>query len=370
MLIYIIFIFSIYFGFLLACLIGWRKFLCQTKPEGDTFNTFVSIVVPVRNEEHSIAPLLDSLKVQDYPQRNLEVIIMDDHSTDQTAQRINSWIHDNPDIACSYFLAEGNGKKLALTKGIQIARGDIILTTDADCRLPMDWVSTMTMSFVTDTNMVIGLVKIEQGKSFFSKMQALEFSSLMGSAMALLSIGLPVMCNGASLAFRKSGFEAVNGYVGNLHIPSGDDEFLMRKLVKQYPGSVRSIYFPSVVTTRALTSVKDFVNQRLRWAGKWKANDSVAAKCLAVFILIFQLMVITAFALLFFNDVGRVAGILLGIKWILECYLLITFCRAMNQRFSFRAFFAWQFLYPLYVLFIGSLSQLLEYEWKGRRERS
>jgi poly-beta-1,6-N-acetyl-D-glucosamine synthase len=371
MLIYLILIFSIYFGFLLICIAGWRKFLRQPKPQIVTIKEFISVVVAVRNEEASIFPLLTSLRFQDFTHRGFEVIFVDDHSTDHTHQLLSDWMIDNPHIHCSTISSTGHGKKQALKDGIQKAKGEMILTTDADCVLPTDWISRMVMSFYHDTTMVIGLVKIQQDEHFFSKLQAIEFNSVMGSGIALYSQGFPVMCNGASLAFRKKGFEIVNGYEDNLHIASGDDEFLLRKLMTRFPGSIQSIHWPSVaVATKFQHSLKSFIHQRLRWAGKWKANDSSKTKALALFILIFQISSIIAFGMLFTgkNLVG--IGTLLGMKFLLEGYFLFKVSRTLRQGFSVSAFLILQLIYPFYVLSIGILSQLVDYEWKGRRKPS
>lgn len=371
MLIYLILIFSIYFGFLLACMLGWQKFTRQPKQPVVAGKEFVSVVVAVRNEALSIAPLLSSFRFQDYSHNNFEIIFADDHSTDHTEQTISGWIKNNPHMMGSYVQAIGNGKKHALTEAIKKAKGEIILTTDADCELPTDWISRMVMSFNPDTSLVIGLVKIQQDKSLFSKLQALEFSSLMGSGIALHAMGFPVMCNGASLAFRKRNFESVNGYENNFHIPSGDDEFLMRKLIRQFPGSIESIHWPSVVVaTRPQPNLKSFIQQRLRWAGKWKANNSLTTKALALFVLIFQMSCIMAIGLFFVGDYQVGVGFLLGIKILLEGFFLFKVSRQLHQRFSIRTLFLLQIVYPLYVVIIGILSQLLDYEWKGRKQSS
>ncbi len=330
---------------------------------------FVSVVVAVRNEELFISTLLTSLRVQDFPLEGFEVIIVDDHSTDRSHQIISEWITQNPRIQCSIISSGGHGKKCALTDGIQNTKGEIILTTDADCVLPADWISRMVMSFHHNTSMVIGLVKIHQNEHFFSKLQAIEFNSVMGSGIALHTLGFAVMCNGASLAFRKKSFEAVQGYQDNLHIPSGDDEFLMRKLLKRFPDSIQSIQWPSIVATMPQPSLKSFIHQRLRWAGKWKANDSFETKVLALFILTFQISIILAFGLPF-TDFQVLFASLLLVKFLLEGYFLFNVSRSLRQNFSVSAFLILQLTYPFYVIIIGILAQLIDYEWKGRVKSS
>ena len=369
MLIYLVIIFGIYFGFLLVSIRGWIVFASPARSDSEKVQEFVSIVIAVRNEEHSITHLLDSLLVQEYPLTQFEVILVDDHSHDHTQQVISDWMQDHPTVTGYFLNAIGKGKKQALTTGIKQAKGEIILTTDADCMLPVDWIVRMVNSFTIRTSMVIGLVKIQTENSLFSKLQALEFSSLMGSSMALHALGYPIMCNGANLGFRKSRFEEVNGYEGNLHIPSGDDEFLMRKLNGKFPGSIQSVRWPSMlVTTHPQSTLKNFIQQRLRWASKWKTNDSFAAKALAAFILAFQISHILALYLILKGDDWLIVSVLVGIKMILEAIYLSAVGRYMHQRLFLSAFLLLQVVYSFYVVIIGLLSQLLDYEWKDRKD--
>ena len=162
MLVYLIFIFSIYFGFLLVCMFGWRKFVRQRNKSVGTKIEFASVIIAVRDEEHSITHLLDSLEAQDCQYSNFEILFVDDHSTDNTEQLILNWISKHPQVNCNYLKTDGNGKKQALSMGIQKAKANFILTTDADCILPPDWISAMVFSFSAQTSMVVGLVKIQQ----------------------------------------------------------------------------------------------------------------------------------------------------------------------------------------------------------------
>ena len=140
--------------------------------------------------------------------------------------------------------------------------------------------------------MVFGGVKLE-GSSFFSALQSHEFLSLIGTGAATLWYGLPSMCNGANLAFRKAIFFEVGGYANNLHIPSGDDEFLMRKIFQLFPEGIQFVSdSDAVVSTPASLALKEFVHQRVRWAGKWKHNVSSWNAVVAIFIFCFQLSVL------------------------------------------------------------------------------
>ncbi len=189
--------------------------------------------------------------------------------------------------------SRGEGKKEALTTGINSSRGEIIVTTDGDCRVSVEWLKTVQKYFQAPrTKMVFGGVKLE-GSSFFSALQSHEFLSLLGTGAATLWYGFPSMCNGANLAFRKAIFFEVGGYANNLHIPSGDDEFLMRKIFQLYPDGIQFVSdSDAVVYTPASPELKEFVHQRVRWAGKWKHDLSSWNAVLAIFIFCFQLSVL------------------------------------------------------------------------------
>jgi poly-beta-1,6-N-acetyl-D-glucosamine synthase len=174
-----------------------------------TESRFISIVVAVRNEEKTLPVLMASLATQKYDRNEFEVILVNDQSTDQTLTTILDLKNKYPELKIISITSSGIGKKRALTEGIQLAKGEIILTTDADCKLPPDWISGITASFGSTTSMVVGALKIDPDFSFFSELQALEFGSVMGSGISLLAWNAPVMCNGANLAFRKKAFETV-----------------------------------------------------------------------------------------------------------------------------------------------------------------
>src|SRR5688572_12389412 len=197
------------------------------------FNSF-TVIVPVRNEARSISVLLQQLQALDYP--DFEVIVVDDHSDDQTKALVDFF--SKQDKRIRLITNEGKGKKKAITTAIGQSKGTIIVTTDGDCQVQRGWLHGINQKFQdAKTMMVFGGVSI-QSHSFFSTLQALEFSSLIGSGVALWAQGKPVMCNGANLAFRKEVFQQVGGYAGNEHIASGDDEFLMRKILQRYPRGI------------------------------------------------------------------------------------------------------------------------------------
>ena len=233
----IIVLFFVYLIFVGLLIIGWDKSLTRQVLDDHGHHPLLSIIIPVRNEQAGIGNLLEDIRIQSY--QNFEVIVVNDNSLDDTTDVVSNFLlRDQRFILLP---SQGNGKKKALVTGINASRGEIIVTTDGDCRVGVDWLKTTLKYFqVSSTKMVFGGVRL-QGSSFFAMVQSHEFLSLLGTAAATLWFGFPSMCNGANLAFRKGTFFEVAGYTNNLHIPSGDDEFLMRKIFKLYPHGIQFV---------------------------------------------------------------------------------------------------------------------------------
>jgi cellulose synthase/poly-beta-1,6-N-acetylglucosamine synthase-like glycosyltransferase len=364
---YLFVLYGCSYGLLLLCLIiGWRRRQAFQQPKTQDVH-LISVLIPARNEEKNILFLLRDLAQQQHVA--FEVIVIDDHSDDETVATVQQFIaHTQGNFRI--IRSTLHGKKHALTQGVECAKGSVIVTTDADCRVSSTWLSTIHIYFQqTEVKMAFGGVTMQQGASFFHDLQAIEFSSLIGSAAASAALGFPMMCNGANVAFRKSVFNEVGGYEENIHIPSGDDEFLMRKIAAHY---ANGIYFvrheDAVVTTEPCNTVAQFIHQRLRWAGKWRHNTSVYTVLLAVYVFSVQIITLICFGLLFFADGRLFASALsfLVMKVLLEYVFLRSTCKFLRTRWNSIAFIALQFIYPLYVTGIGIFAHFLPQRWKGR----
>ena len=347
-------------------LFGWVRIRRQSMPAKGTSMPGISIVVAARNEEENIESLMHDLAGIAYPIEKFEVIVVNDHSTDATAANVNLMIKELSN-ARLFDLDEGKkGKKEALRLGITEARFEIIVTTDADCHFSNNWLSCLSSYFEQEeTKMLVGAVRLAGDHSLFSRMQIIEFVSLVGSTAAAIGLGYPIMCNGANLAFRKNVFKEVRGYEGNLRIASGDDEFLMRKIAHRYPGSIRFLnYYEAVVSSLPQKNIRNFYYQRLRWAGKWRHNSDPVAQFLAVFVFVSQL----AFVGLLWNNLiapDKTLGLVIG-KLFLEGLFIYWVGRFLDRRFDILAFLTLQIIYPFYVTVIGVFSFFAPYGWKGR----
>lgn len=348
-------------------MMGWKR---ATKHQAaiSTDQPFVSVVVPVRNEASTIEHLLHDLAKQTYP--HFEIIIVDDSSEDTTLNVILSVREKSPQLKKQLIIltsSDQTGKKAALALGIQHAKGEIILTTDADCRVNREWIQSTVAQFSKTTKMVIGGVRLST-TTFFTKLQQLEFASLIGSGAATLGWGLPSMANGANLAFRKTAFLNVGGYAGNEHIASGDDEFLLRKIHQAYPATVQfNNQQESVVETAPQPTLSDFFQQRLRWAGKWALHSGLFSKVLAVSVFLFQGCFLLVPWLVLAGNFNFVTGLgLIAVKVVVEFLFFRSVTRYQGITFSWPAFITLQFIYPAYVVVVALFTNLIGYSWKGR----
>lgn len=328
-----------------------------------------SVLIPVRNEAPNLTTLLRSLAAQDYPAHAFEVILINDHSTDTTVEQIESLRSQLPFSLRLLHLPDGvTQKKAALQQGITAARFPLLVTTDGDCRVPPYWLASFAGFYRRHRSALIsGGVCIRGEKSFFHHFQTVEFASLIGTGGSLLGQGIPTMANGANLCYEKAAFRAVGGFEGNWHIPSGDDEFLLRKIARRYP---RRVHFlksrAAVVRTRPQASWSAFVAQRRRWAGKWNVHRDRVTPLLAVGVFGFHLLHLLTWLLFFITfDAWLLTGIL--IKVGLEFALLRIWLHFLGADSLATQILPTQLLHSAYVVLFGGLAQKKTYHWKGRR---
>lgn len=363
-----ILLFLIYFLFLTLLIIGWKKIPFNEVRKELTDGPLLSVIIPARNEGNNIQLLLEDIRSQTYG--NFEVIVVNDNSTDNTYDSVKLFARD--DARFSIIENLEHGKKKALTRGINESRGEIIITTDADCRVQKGWLQGMLNYFQNENvKMVFGGVSI-QSASIFSDLQAHEFLSLIGTAASTLTLGVPTMCNGANLAYRKSIFKEIGGYTDNFHIASGDDEFLMHKIFHRYPEGIRfAADQNTIVQTSASSNLNEFLHQRIRWAGKWRHKLTVSNVILAVFVLSFHLSVLflpLAAASRWLDPL--LALLLFSVKVTLEWIFLKSVAGFLKVPWKPSAFFLLQVIYPVYAVFIGLASTFFSFEWKGRKLKS
>ncbi len=358
-----------YCVYLIALSISWKLIPINLMQEGK--KQLVSIIIPVRNEDKSLEKLLEDLNKQDYPMELFEVLVIDDYSDDQTIQVAQNFkANYSMKVISLRELDAKPGKKSAITVGIEEAKGEVILATDGDCRVLSGWIESMQHYFVDKSvKMVLGPVKFNGDKNLFERLQRLEFAGLIGVGAGSLKMKVPNMCNGANLAYRKSIFKEVNGYKGNEQIPSGDDEFLMQKVFDLDPNSIaftkdRS----SVVSTQPKSSFSEFLNQRVRWAGKWRHHKTKRLAFWATIIFLFQISLVVSFLLPIWigSTLLTYLLIVLGVKLVVEYLYLSILVKDLEIKIGLSEFLIIQLVYPFYIIYLSIISLFRKYSWKGR----
>ena len=160
----------------------------------------VSVLIAARNEGKNIETLLQSLYNQSFDKEKFEIIIVDDHSTDETSEVSENFRILHPEMNLKVLKATGNGKKQAISQALHTADNELVMVTDADCELPEHWIKVMVDYFLShDLKMLLGPVLLSPAKTLFEKLQVLEHLSLIASTAGSAAIGMPVMCNGANM---------------------------------------------------------------------------------------------------------------------------------------------------------------------------
>ncbi|MCC7263615.1 MAG: glycosyltransferase [Candidatus Latescibacteria bacterium] len=353
--------------------LGWFTRGIRAQPAVAGHRPFVSVVVAARNEAGRIPDLLQGLDCQTYPADRWEVIVVDDRSTDHTAEVARAHWGGLPRMVV--LCAEGAGKKAALAQGLAAASGELILTTDADCRVPPTWVEGMAAACGPGVDMAVGFSQIAapgQTRGWREGLEALDFLHLMGAALGSASQGGALAASGQNLAFRAEVFARVGGYRRVQHRASGDDVLLLQ-LVRRQGGKIAFatdtgtyVVHPPSPSWRALLA------QRARWASNAPYQLLLSPGFFAYISLVFgcNLLLVASPVLWFLGGVraGWVVALWLG-KGVAEAVLSWRASAFFGRR-DLRCYFpAWWVVQPFYLVLAGMLGSLGIFDWKGRAHR-
>jgi cellulose synthase/poly-beta-1,6-N-acetylglucosamine synthase-like glycosyltransferase len=341
---------------------GWDVYR-QTNLQSIDFVPYVSVVVAFRNEADNLPLLIQSLVQQSYSSKRYEVILVNDHSTDNWNDLVMSILPDNIRVIHS----PGEGKKAALHTGVDQANGDVVLFSDADCMVPEDWIIKMVQPFVNEqTVLALGGVKLRGGKSFFQYFQQLDFLSLQASTIGAVGLKRPIMCNGANLACRRTFYESVN-LLDDKYL-SGDDVFLLHEAKKQNMTVEFVMDNNAIVETHACASFKALVKQRIRWTSKSKGYTDNDTLLTAWIVFLGNASLVFLGVLSLFH-----ANMLIGctmlwiIKMIVDKLLFDNGFRFFNIPFRNIWFIFSELLHPFFTVMVVLMAAFTNADWKGRK---
>ncbi len=360
-----------YFGFLIWIANGienGKKGLKSAKQQ--QINRFISIITVFRNEEKNLKNLIDSILSLEYPREDFEIIFVDDNSSDNSVEVIHKKCSD-----LQYTIIENDKKlmqsfkKVAITKAVLQAKGEIIAITDADSILPAEWLKIANESFSEKVDFISGLVTFDSDRNdFFSQAQKLEFAGLILTGGGLIGNNFPIICSGANIFFRQSAFQQVDGYSGNLHLTSGDDEFLMQKIAKLRDGNILFNWAEnSVVRTNQNNNLSEFMQQRKRWASKGLFyNSKIVLLLFGLFLFYFSLFVLGISA--FFVKSNAIAFLLIfSFKMIFEYNVLLHGKNLLFDSKTLNKLVFVEFLQIPYIIFASISGTFGNFIWKERK---
>lgn len=355
---------------------AWRKLPTWHLPNDFSPTTFVSIIIPARDEAENIEACLQSILAQNYPTSLFEAIVLDDHSTDATPDLVRNIGDERVRLIplADFIKADETQsfKKKALEVGIHAAQGSLIVTTDADCMAQPNWLALL-VSFYEENGLqfIAAPVNFYQEQSTFERFQSLDFMGMMGIAGAGVQSNWMRMCNGANLAYEKSLFESVGGFDGIAELASGDDMLLMQKIAQRSPEKIGYLKNPNVTTfTPAKPTLSSFIQQRLRWATKSSSYPETWMTIALATVFLFCCQIPLSFLLGVFwrTELFIVAIILLIGKAIADYLLLSEMATFFQRRDLLRSFFPAFWMHLIYIIGIGIAANLKkEYVWKGRK---
>jgi cellulose synthase/poly-beta-1,6-N-acetylglucosamine synthase-like glycosyltransferase len=324
----------------------------------------VSIVVAVRNEEKNILCCLESLNNLEYPENKIEIMIVDDASTDNTLSLVNDFIQDKSKFKFIN-LSEIDDEKLkgkvrAMAEGIKISTGEIILTTDADCTVNPLWAKTIASYYKNDVGLVNGFTS-QSVNGAFSGMQAIDFVYLLFIASGTINLGKPVSCIGNNMSFRKKAYEETGGYE-SLPFSVTEDFLLLNSInkLKKY-----KLIYPlnknSLVISNPATSIRELFSQKKRWAVGGK-NAPLSGVLLMLWAFLTNLFIIlTPFIY------SAVWLYLVLFKISIDFFMLLPVHRRLGLQKNLKYFPVFEIYYMIYVLILPFVVLFnKKVKWKDR----
>lgn len=363
----------LYLAVVIFFIYGWMKSKKYVSSKQlSQLSTTLTVVVAVRNEEDNILNLLNDLKAQSYSAKLFDVIIVDDHSTDNTADIVSNF--EMPNLRLIRLNLENvinSYKKRAITEAIKLSSAKLIVSTDGDCRLNKDWLLTIVDFYESNNFKVISApVTFHNQQNLFEKIQTIEFQYLIGVGASAIFNNYPITCNGANFIYEREVFNELDGFKGIDHKATGDDELFLHKVFSKYPNSAGFIKSEkAIVRTYAKHTLAEFIQQRKRWASKSTGYTDKKVVAIVISVFLFNLaLFLSPFIYLYDTSIIDFLFIALLSKSLFDgFFIFLTLGFFRNTRYIFYLPIM-IVLYVFYILYIGVLGNMSKtYLWKGRK---
>lgn len=332
----------------------------------------ITVIIPARNESANIGACLRSILAQEYPKEKLSIIVVDDQSTDDTAEIVRRMATTSPFPLTVLRSDEGSPirspKMRAMMLGIQHSMSEIIVTTDADCIVRPGWIAALNSYFETNVGVVTGLTVYDlrsEGSRTFNGMQFIDFLSYTAIAAGAIGMGRVLVGNGSNMAFRVRAFDESGGFMSIAHINTGDDSLLAQQIARSGEWSARFAYDEQVeVTTRPVETVNNALHQRMRWVGQTAYYPAyMMFFMIATFVMFVLLAVMIPYSFIEWTVVPWIA--LLG-KFVIDFVMMDSFTRLTRTHAVMRYYLPMAIVYIPYVLVVTIGGYFFPFTWKDR----
>jgi cellulose synthase/poly-beta-1,6-N-acetylglucosamine synthase-like glycosyltransferase len=337
-------IIATYFVFITVIIVGASK---SFEKLDDADLPSVSIIVAARNEENDILECIQSLDKLEFPEEKIEIILVDDNSTDRTGEIIDEFISDKPKfkkVRSEKSRGDLKGKTLAIANGIEYSVNEIIMTTDADCSVSSTWAKTLASYYVDEKIALVNGMTNQYDVNVFSGIQSIDFILLLSAASGTMNLGRPMSCIGNNMSYRKSAYDEVGGYEGLGFSVTEDYRLLMAiNNLKKYK-TIYPVDKKSLVTSKACSSVKELYQQKKRWSVGGLDSESTGIALIAVSFLTNLMMILSLF---FFSS--KVVP-LIGFKIIIDYFYIAPVHQRLGLKLKITKFLLFEIYYSLYVV--------------------
>jgi len=346
----------------------WGFLSLKSKRKNSKKTNSFSIVIPARNEAKNIPHLLDSLLAQNYDKNLFEIIIIDDFSEDDTLSILEEYEKKGN---IQILKNQKTGKKAALQMAWQHSQNEYIIQIDADCSVKPQYLTSINTYLQENkcVKLLLAPVLLKYKLShFWSAIQALEFSSLIVSTAGFAYYKNAIMANGANLIYPKNILHQLDTKLEN-KTPSGDDMFLLQEVKNKWGG--KAVHYlkseEAVVYTHASQSLKDFWQQRIRWASKGKYLKDKLSLFIGAYVFLFNFSILTLFVLSFFSaQAGVLLALIFLLKFLSDFIVLLPFLHFHKSKKLLIYYPILSILYIFYVSFVGIAAPFSSYRWKNR----
>lgn len=369
----------VYVAFMWRYISGWWSLPFFQKNKNNKNTTTITVLIPARNEQDKLPATLNAVLTQNYPDHLYEIIVIDDHSTDNTAQIIIDFCENFSNVKlirlAEYIDANvvQSFKKKAIEIGVQNSENELIVQTDADCVMGNDWLKIIADYYEQhQPKFIAAPVIFFDEKNTFQRFQSLDFVGMMGVNGAGIFRKFHYLCNGANLAYKRETFDEVNGFEGIDQQASGDDLMLLQKIAKHHPNDIAFLKNIAATTyTTPKRSLREFMQQRIRWATKTTNYPDKGVTVTWALIWLFCISIpVNLLAGIFVPALLWLGLAQLAIKIVLDYIFLASVATSLDRKDLVRmsVYIPSIFLELTYVIVIGLLGLFVKkYEWKGRQ---